>query len=110
MAPLSPAATAGFERHCGEVTCWQPDKGKGYGFIRATLRGESFWFSPKRLVYPDSADTLAVGDKLAFAVVGAAEGRRSREAGAILVVGEQADGPLVSQPAGRTYGWDPSGR
>ena len=105
VAPLSPAATAGFDRHCGEVTCWQPDKGKGYGFIRDTHSGESFWFSPKRLVYPDSADTLAVGDKLAFAVAGTTEGKKSREAGAILVVGEQADGPLVSQPAGKTYGW-----
>jgi class 3 adenylate cyclase len=104
-APPSPAGAAAFDRHCGEVTCWQPDKGKGYGFVRDTATGESFWFSPQRLVYPDSADSLAVGDKLAFVAVGVAEGKKSRQAGAILVIGEQADGPLVSQPAGRPYGW-----
>ena len=103
--PQRTVVTAGFERHCGEVTCWRPDKGKGYGFVRDTATGESFWFSPQRLVYEDSAEKLAVGDTLAFVALGAAEGKKSREAGAILVVGEQVDGPLVSQPAGKTYGW-----
>ncbi len=102
-APVSAAGTAGQERHCGEVTCWQPDR--GFGFVRDTGTGESFWFAPKRFVYPDSVDNLSLGAELAFVAVGTAEGKKSRQAGAILVVGEQADGPLVSQPAGKPYGW-----
>jgi class 3 adenylate cyclase len=100
---LSAAGAAGCERHRGEVTCWQLDR--GYGFIRDTATGESFWFCPKRLVYSDSAENLFVGTELTFTAVGTAEGKKSRQAGAILVVGEQADGPLVSQPVGKPYGW-----
>lgn len=102
-AGVSAARTAGCKRHRGEVTCWQPDR--GYGFICDTATGESFWFSPERLVYSDSAENLAVGTKVAFVAVGAAKGRKSRQAGAILVVGERADGLLVSQPTGRPHGW-----
>jgi hypothetical protein len=96
--PLSAAGTAGQERHCGAVTCWKPDR--RFGFVRDTGTGESFWFSPKRFVYPDSVDNLSVGAELAFVAVGTAEGKKSRQAGAILLAREQADGPLVSQPAG----------
>jgi class 3 adenylate cyclase/cold shock CspA family protein len=99
----SSSAPRTVERHSGEVTCWRPDK--GFGFIRDTHSGESFWFCPRRLVYPDSAENLALGMDVAFVAVGTADGKRSREAGAILVVGEQADGPLVSLPADRPYGW-----
>ena len=101
--PLNAAGVAGQERHRGEVTCWQPER--GFGFVRNTATGESFWFSPKRFVYSDTADKLSLGDELVFVAVGAAESKKSRQAGAILVVGEQADGPLVSQPAGKPYGW-----
>lgn len=99
-----PASAPGaMERHTGEITCWRPEK--GFGFIRDKLTGESFWFSPKRLVYPDSADNLELSTSVAFVAVGTADGNRSRQAGAILVIGEQADGPLVSIPAGKSYGW-----
>ena len=101
--PLNAAGTTGQERHRGEVTCWQAER--GFGFVRDTATSESFWFSPKRFVYSDSMDNLSIGDELAFVAVGTAEGKKSRQAGAILVVGEQADGPLVSQPAGKPYGW-----
>jgi class 3 adenylate cyclase len=102
-APRNAAGTAGCERHRGEVTCWQPDR--GFGFVRDTSTGESFWFSPRRFVYPDSVDNLSVGAELVFVAVAAAEGKKSRQAGAILVVGEQADGPLVSLPTDKPYGW-----
>jgi class 3 adenylate cyclase/cold shock CspA family protein len=100
-ASSSPPRTV--ERHRGEVTCWRPEK--AFGFIREARSGESFWFCPKRFVYPDNAENLAVGMDVAFVATGAADGKRSREAGAILVVGEQADGPLVSLPTDRPYGW-----
>ncbi len=98
-----PVLPSTVERHRGEVTCWRPDK--GFGFICDASSGESFWFAPKRLVYTDNAESLAPGAEVAFVAVGMAEGRKCRQAGAILVVGEQADGPLVSLPIGRPYGW-----
>jgi len=95
--------TGGNERHRGQVTCWRPDR--GFGFVRDTLTGEDFWFCPKRFVFEDSADNVAVGADVAFVAVGAAEGGKSRQAGAILVVGEQADGPLVSLRPDKSCGW-----
>jgi hypothetical protein len=96
-------AATGCRRRCGEVACWKPDKRSG--FIRDAVTGESFWFSARQLVYSDSAESLAVGTRLAFVTAGTAKGKKCRQAGAILVVGEQADGLLVSHPVGRRHGW-----
>jgi hypothetical protein len=100
----SPASMARCKRRCGAVTNWQPDR--AHGFIRDSVTGESFWFSPRQFVYADSAECLAIGTKLAFVATGTAKGRKNRRAGGILVVGEKADGRLIScHPAGKPCGW-----
>ncbi len=85
------------------MTSWWPEQ--GFGFARDPLTGEDFHFTRKLLVYPDDAEKLAPGKEVAFVAVGTADGRRRRQAGALLVVGEPADGPLVALPADRPYGW-----
>ena len=42
---------------------------------------------------------------MVFVAVGAAQGKRLRQAGALLLVDEPAEGPLISLPQNRTYGW-----
>jgi hypothetical protein len=69
------------------------------------LTSEDFHFSSKFLVYPDDAPKLAPGQAVTFIASGVAEGGRRRSARAVLVVGEPADGRLVSLPVGRPYGW-----
>ncbi len=91
------------ERHRGAVTNWRPEQ--GFGFVRDPLTGEDFFFTRKHLVYPDDAEKLAPGKEVAFVAIGTADSGRRRQAGALLVAGEPADGPLVALPADRPYGW-----
>ena len=101
---VSPASMARYKRRCGEVTRWQSDR--GHGFIRDSVTGESFWFSPTQFVYSDSTENLAIGTKLAFAAVGTTKGKKSRRAAGILVVGEKADGRLIRRvQVGKRHGW-----
>jgi class 3 adenylate cyclase len=91
------------ERHRGEITVWQPDR--DFGFVRDPISGEEFHFSGKALIYPDDASKLAIGQEVAFIATGVSEGSKRRIAGGLLVIGEPAEGHLVSLPADRPYGW-----
>jgi class 3 adenylate cyclase/cold shock CspA family protein len=91
------------ERHRGEITNWRADR--GFGFVRDPATGEDFHFSSRLLVYPDDTEKLAPGREVTFAAVGALEGDKKRQAGALLVVGEPADGRLVNLQEDRPYGW-----
>lgn len=92
------------ERHRGEITFWRPDK--EFGFARDPISGEDFHVSARLFVYRDDVRKMTVGREIAFVALGANDGdKQRRQAGAVLLVGEPADGPLVSLPAQKTYGW-----
>jgi class 3 adenylate cyclase/cold shock CspA family protein len=95
--------TAGIERHRGEVVFWRADK--DFGFIRDPQSDEQFYVSSKTMVYVDDVSKLSPGREVVFVAAGETDGARKRQAGAVLVVGEPADGPLVSVPVNKTYGW-----
>jgi|SRR5215470_2542638 len=97
------AATGPGKRHHGEIVRWNPEK--DFGFVRDVLTGEEFYLSSRLMVYRDDADKIAVGRRVAFVTVGVAQGKRLRQAGAMLLVDELAEGPLVSLPPNRNYGW-----
>lgn len=107
-APRSSEASAGgpprgMERHRGDITTWRPDR--DFGFVRDPISGEDFHFTRRHLVYSDDVAKLSPGREVAFVAVGSLDGSKRRQAGAVLVSGEPADGPLVSQPVGKPYGW-----
>lgn len=90
------------ERHRGELTFW--DGNRDLGFVQSST-GEAFHLSSRQLVYRDDAAKLAVGTEVAFVATGEASGKRKRSAGAVLLLGEPAEGHLVSLPAGKAHGW-----
>jgi class 3 adenylate cyclase len=90
------------ERHHGELTFWDADR--DVGFVESTT-GESFFLSTRQLVFRDDAAKLAVGTEVAFIATGEVSGKRKRCAGAVLLVGELAEGHLVSLPHGKAHGW-----
>lgn len=100
--PIASSPRVGIERCHGKVTCWRADK--KFGFVKDAA-GTSFHFTTKALVYEDSISMLAVGLEVSFVHGPAPKTGNTPEAGAILVNGEEADGPLVSLPEGRPYGW-----
>jgi class 3 adenylate cyclase/cold shock CspA family protein len=92
------------ERHRGVVSHWDPDK--GFGFIHDSQSGEDFHFNPKLLAYPDDAEKLTPNKEVAFIAIDAQNINKRRQAAAILLVGEPADGLLFTPPADtRPYGW-----
>jgi class 3 adenylate cyclase len=91
------------ERRVGEVTFWDADR--DMGFARDSQSGEDFHFSSRLLVYRDDIAKLAKARQVVFVSVGEADGRRKRQAAALLLVGEPAEGQLVSMPANKPYGW-----
>jgi class 3 adenylate cyclase/cold shock CspA family protein len=102
-APARPGHPGRAERHRGEVTFWNADQ--EYGFVREPLTGEEFYLSSRLMVYRDDIGKLTKGRQVAFVAVGVAEGKRLRQAGATLLVDEPAEGPLVSLPPNKSYGW-----
>jgi cold shock CspA family protein len=90
------------ERRRGVVRHWDPDR--GFGFIHDPQTGEEFHFHLKLLAYPDDADKLIPNKEVAFVAIDTKDVNKRRQAAAILLVGELADGPLIL-PVGRPYGW-----
>lgn len=97
------SGAAKVERHRGEVTFSHPEK--DFGFARDPDTGEEFHVAAKQLIYPDDAPKLVRGRKIAFVASGVAADGKHREAGAVLIVGEPADGPLVNVHPNRNNGW-----
>lgn len=92
------------ERHRGVVSHWDPDR--GFGFIHDPQTGEDFHFHPKLLAYPDDAEKLNPNKEVAFIAIDAQNINKRRQAAAILLVGEPAEGLLFSLPAdNKPYGW-----
>jgi class 3 adenylate cyclase/cold shock CspA family protein len=91
------------ERHSGVVKTWLPER--SFGFIHDPRTGEDFHFTARLLAYPEDAEKLAKGREVAFIAIAGADPTKNRQAAAVLVVGEPADGPLVSLPPERPYGW-----
>lgn len=91
------------DRHRGEITHWNRER--NCGVVRDALSGEDFYASTRLMVYPEDAAKNAMGREVAFVAVGTAEANRKRQAGALLLVGEPAEGPLVSRPQNKSYGW-----
>lgn len=102
-APAGPQAGGPGERHRGEITFWNAEE--DYGFVRDPLTGEEFHFSSRLMVYRDDIAKLGKGRRVVFVAVGVAKGKRLRQAGALLLIDEPAEGPLVSLPPNRPYGW-----
>jgi class 3 adenylate cyclase len=91
------------ERHQGEIKCWFPDK--KFGFIEDPKTGEEFHFTRNAVVYPEDLEDDISDAQVAFVALDAPAVGKKRRAAGILVVGEDAEGVLVSLPAGRSYGW-----
>ncbi|MBL7500311.1 adenylate/guanylate cyclase domain-containing protein [Frankia sp. CNm7] len=91
------------ERHVGEVTCWRRES--NFGFVRDKRTGEDFYFRSNHLVYPeDAGSSLNVGATVAFVASGTGDTARKRQAVAMLVVGDYAEGTL-KLPDAKAHGW-----
>ncbi|MFD1150413.1 hypothetical protein, partial [Saccharothrix hoggarensis] len=103
-APAAAATTeARPDRRRGEVTHWNREK--NCGVVHDPQTGEDFYTSTRLMVYAEDAGKMTTGREVVFVVTGTAEGTRKRQAAALLLVGEPAEGPLVSRPAAKPHGW-----
>jgi class 3 adenylate cyclase/cold shock CspA family protein len=91
------------ERHHGAVTYWNADK--GFGFVRDPRAGEEFHFTVRLLAYPEDAEKLTENKEVAFVAIDAQPGRKNRQATAVLLLGEPAEGPLVALRPDKSCGW-----
>jgi class 3 adenylate cyclase len=92
------------ERRTAVVECWLEEK--GFGFLEDPRTGEEFFFNKNMLVYPeDVAKVREEGTQVVFTAQDAPGTGKKRSAGGVLVVGEYAEGVLVSLPEGKNYGW-----
>ena len=96
--------TSGFDRVLGTLKMWIAER--NFGFI-AGAADEDFFVAPNLFVYPDDVPVLKPGAQLAFVPVAASGAGKSRRAGAVLVVGEEAEGVVVSIPRGPQLRMDP---
>lgn len=102
----SSAASAqgrGIQRGLGSVTSW--DAERKFGFVSDDTTGEDYHFKPSLFVYEDDLPTLRAGMRIAFAPMPPQREGQHGSAAAILVVGRDAEGTVVSLPEGRDYGW-----
>jgi class 3 adenylate cyclase/cold shock CspA family protein len=91
------------EKLTGDIKFFSPEK--GFGFITGHT-GEEFYLTRSLLVYPDDADDLKAGDKVAFLAVPPTREGRNRRAGAVLVADDYATAALVAPPTEqRRHGW-----
>jgi class 3 adenylate cyclase len=104
MSPQVPTQRTGREeRHAGRMKCWFGDR--GFGFVVDELTGEEFHVSSRSLIYSEDLSDLARDTRIAFTAQDAPAPGRNRRAAGALIVGNDAEGVLVSLPAGRPYGW-----
>ncbi|WP_417374431.1 hypothetical protein [Glutamicibacter protophormiae] len=93
---------AKIERCVGRVKQWRPDK--KFGFITSNA-GEDFFCAPSLMVYPEDVDLLTPGRDVAFVAIPAMVAGKSRRAGALLVLGEDAEGTLTGAIGERDHSW-----
>jgi hypothetical protein len=91
------------DRRSGQITHWNQEK--NCGVVHDPQTGEDFYTSTRLMVYAEDAAKMSTDRDVVFIATGTAEGTRKRQAAALLLVGEPAEGPLVSRPPNKTYGW-----
>ena len=91
------------ERLQGRVTSMK----EGFAFAKEGTTGEDFHLTRHRFVYGEDYDKVEVGTRLVFTsrTDHPSATNRHRPGEAVLVVGEDAEGKLVSRPEGKGYGW-----
>lgn len=89
------------ERKAGALKMW--DKDRQFGFAIDDETGEEFHFVARHVVYQEDCSQLTPGTRLAW-VAGPPSSRR-REAVAILVVDQDAEGFIIATPGTKPHGW-----